>query len=316
MLHVRVICPPDLTERALAAIGEEPGVTGVSVARGAGIEPVGDLIECDVARGAGTPLVERLRAVGVARHGSISVGELITVVGLPARTAFDEVSVEEDDAVVWEQITARVREDAELSVTFLVLMAIAGLLGGIAVLQNSLLLVVGAMIVAPDFGPVAGLAAGLVTRRREQALGAARAVLIGYPVVMAAAFVETLAIRLFGRTPQPYELGIRPVADLISNPRLSSFAIAVAAGFAGVISLGTERQGVVVGVVVSITTIPAASNVGVAVAHGRWEEAAGAALQLLINLVGLTVASVVGLRLARRLARRRSGTLRRTHHLP
>jgi uncharacterized hydrophobic protein (TIGR00271 family) len=316
MLHLRVICPAELTQRVLEVIDEEPGVTNVSLARGAGREPPGDVVECDAARDAGTPLVERLRAIGVDRMGSIAIGELVTVVGRTPRTAFDEVSVDEDDAIVWEEIAVRVREDADLSVTFLILMAIAGLLGGIAVLQNSLLLVVGAMIVAPDFGPVVGLAAGLVAGRREQASGSARALLIGYPVVMAAALVETLAIRLFGRTPQPYELGIRPVAELISHPRLSSFAIAVAAGFAGVISLGTDRHGVVVGVVVSITTIPAASNVGVAVAHGRWEEAAGAALQLLINLIGLTVASVAGLWVARRLARRRSAPLRRARRLP
>jgi hypothetical protein len=62
-----------------------------------------------------------------------------------------------------------------------------------------------------------------------------------------------------------------------------------------------------VGVLISITTIPAASNIAVAAAYGRWGDAAGAALQLGINLAGIVASGVLTLYIQRRyyVARRR-----------
>jgi hypothetical protein len=60
-------------------------------------------------------------------------------------------------------------------------------------------------------------------------------------------------------------------------------------------------------VLISVTTIPAASNIGVAAAYGDWDEAGGAAAQLGINLSSIVVAGVLTLFIQRRyyVARRR-----------
>jgi hypothetical protein len=50
-----------------------------------------------------------------------------------------------------------------------------------------------------------------------------------------------------------------------------------------------------VGVLVSVTTVPAASNVGLAAAYGAGSEVRGAAVQLLLNVTGLLLAGVVTL---------------------
>jgi hypothetical protein len=83
--------------------------------------------------------------------------------------------------------------------------------------------------------------------------------------------------------------------------------VAFVAGAAGVLSLTSAKSGALVGVLVSVTTIPAASNVGVAAAYGAWGDAAGAALQLTVNLAGIVVAGVLTLFVQRRyyIARRR-----------
>jgi hypothetical protein len=49
-----------------------------------------------------------------------------------------------------------------------------------------------------------------------------------------------------------------------------------------------------------VTTIPAASNVGVAAAYGEWSDAGGAALQLGINLAGIVASGVLTLFIQRR----------------
>ena len=76
----------------------------------------------------------------------------------------------------------------------------------------------------------------------------------------------------------------------------------------GILSLTTAKSGALIGVLVSVTTIPAASNVGVAAAYGEWDTALGAAEQLLINLGGIIVAGVLTLYLQNRdfRARRRA----------
>ena len=66
--------------------------------------------------------------------------------------------------------------------------------------------------------------------------------------------------------------------------------VALLAGVAGVLSLTTAKSGALIGVLISVTTIPAAANVGVAAAYGDWSEFSGALVQLLINLGSIVVA--------------------------
>ena len=68
--------------------------------------------------------------------------------------------------------------------------------------------------------------------------------------------------------------------------------VALLAGTAGVLSLSTAKSGALIGVLISVTTIPAAANVGVAAAYADWNEVGGALAQLLINLGAIIVAGV------------------------
>ena len=69
---------------------------------------------------------------------------------------------------------------------------------------------------------------------------------------------------------------------------------------AGILSLTNAKSGALIGVLISVTTIPAASNIGVAAAYGDWGEAGGAAAQLVINLASIVLAGVLTLFLQRR----------------
>jgi uncharacterized membrane protein len=77
-----------------------------------------------------------------------------------------------------------------------------------------------------------------------------------------------------------------------------------------VLSLTAGRTQALVGVFISVTTVPAAGLLGAAIALGAWGEVGGGAAQLGINLVGMTFAGVLVLLLQRaftriRLARER-----------
>jgi hypothetical protein len=59
-----------------------------------------------------------------------------------------------------------------------------------------------------------------------------------------------------------------------------------------------------VGVFVSITTVPAAANIGVALVAREWVEMRGAAIQLTTNVASLLVAGVLTLEARRRIRQR------------
>jgi Domain of unknown function (DUF389) len=87
--------------------------------------------------------------------------------------------------------------------------------------------------------------------------------------------------------------------------------VALLAGVVGVVSLTEARSSTLIGVFISVTTIPAASDAGVSLASGSNSEAWGSVLQLLLNVTVLTAVAVAGLpwqrAIWRRAARRASG---------
>jgi len=71
------------------------------------------------------------------------------------------------------------------------------------------------------------------------------------------------------------------------------------------LSLTSAKSGALIGVLISVTTIPAAANIGVAVAFADWSEWRGAMAQLVVNLCAIVLAGVVTLSIQRRLYERR-----------
>jgi uncharacterized hydrophobic protein (TIGR00271 family) len=304
MLHLRVITPPDLTPTVLQELADDPGVTHITVDRGAATEPPGDLVSCDVVRASVNPLLRRLRLAGVAERGGITMTEPEAVISTAADHAQAQIRTPEIDTIVWEEVAARTSDDSVFSVSFGALMVLAGCIAAIAVLTNNPVLIVGAMIVSPDYGPMAALSVALVNRAWRPAWRSFRALALGFPMAAVAALLLTLAGRGLDRIPAAYLAGQRPLTGLLIGANLGAFVVAFVAGAAGIIALGRAKSGAVVGVLVSITTIPAASNVGVALATGYPSEAVRSLWILLVNLAGLLVGGVLTLLATRVWARR------------
>jgi uncharacterized hydrophobic protein (TIGR00271 family) len=304
MLHLRIITPPDLTATVLQELTKDPGVTHITAERGAATEPPGDVVSCDVVRASVNPLLRRLKSAGVTARGGITMTELETVISAAADRAHEEIVTPEIDTIVWEEVAARTSDDSAFSVSFGVLMVLAGSIAAIAVVTNNPVLVVGAMIVSPDYGPMAALSVALVNRAYGPAWRSFRALALGFPMAALAAFLVTLVARGLGRIPASYLAGDRPLTDLLIGANLGAFVVALVAGAAGIVALGRAKSGAVVGVLVSITTIPAASNVGVALAMGNPSEAGKSLEILLVNLAGLLAGGVLTLLGTRVWARR------------
>jgi uncharacterized hydrophobic protein (TIGR00271 family) len=184
-------------------------------------------------------------------------------------------------------------------------MVAAGIIAGIGVVSGSAVLIVGAMALSPDLLPVAAIAIGVVERRGRLALRALRALGIGLATAALGAFLATVLLRLTGRIPGDLVLADTVIGEALTQIGAGSLIVAATAGVAGMLAF--ERPGgAAVGVAISVTTIPAASYVGAALAMGRDDPAFGAVLVLLSNVVMLLVASAATLAVQRRLRRRRA----------
>ncbi|HET8765885.1 MAG TPA: DUF389 domain-containing protein [Pedococcus sp.] len=315
MLQLRISVRTELADDVLQVLTEDPAVSSVAAVRGASIKPSGDLLFADVAREAANDVIDRLRALGVQDDGTIHVEPVTSWLSRPGLEAERLAPGSGADSVVWLQVTQRAIEDSETNWTFMSFMVLATLIAGVAIVLDSPVLVVGAMILGPEFGPIAALGLALVRRRYGLLRRAVRALVLGFATAIAVTFLAGLAAGALGWVTADDLTGSRPATAFIYRPDQWSFFVAVVAAAAGVLSMTSSRVGGLTGVFVSVTTIPAAGNIGLGLAFGAWHEVRGSALQLVVNLTGMALAGWVALALQQvvwsRVSRRRARLARR-----
>lgn len=309
MIHLRIVAPPEAAEAVVESLLCSRSVIDVVHLPGVARKPDGDLITCDVAREDASVVLEDLRHLGIDRSGSIALQFVDAALSDIADEAEQVAEGLPADAVVWEDVTEKTSESAELSGVFLIFMLLAGLIAAVGIFLDSPILVVGAMVVGPEFGPIAGFCVALVQRRGRLAWKSAVALLVGFPLTILAVYVCSLIFKATGVTPEVFTTADHGLASTISNPDFLAFFVAFCAGTAGVLSLTTSKSGALIGVLISLTTIPAAANVGVAAAYSDWDALFGSLAQLGLNLLAVLLAGTLTLGVQRRLYHRR-----RAHH--
>ena len=290
MLHVRVTSPSDLTERVVELFEDDPAVSSLAVLRGASVRPEGDVVLADVAREAANELIDRLDELGVAQVGTVHVDPVTTWVSQAGLESERRTPGSSADAVVWAEVTQRAYEESELNWTYVAFMTLATLLAGIAIVLDSQILVIGAMVLGPEFVAVAALGLALVRRRGGLFVLALRTLVVGFGVAIVITTLAALAARALGWIVVDDVTGPRPDTAFIYTPDKWSFIVAIIAAAAGVLSLTSARVGGLSGVFISVTTVPAAGNVALGLAFGLADEVSGSALQLLVNITAMAVA--------------------------
>ncbi|UNB49962.1 MULTISPECIES: DUF389 domain-containing protein [unclassified Mycolicibacterium] len=292
MLHLRVIAPEDLRDEVIDVLRREVGVANLVLHPGVALDPPGDEITADLARECANNVIRELKALDVQHRGAITLEVLDTVLSSKAHKAEDDAEGDAADAVVWDELIGRTREEATLSVTFVLFLTLACLLAAIGAVTDSTVTVVGAMVLGPEFGPLAALSVAIVRRRTDLARRAATALLVGFPVAMGITALATVACEAAGLLSLDTVRNVKEV-DFIFQVGPLSLVVALLAGAAGMLSLVSAKSAALVGVFISVTTVPAAGFAVVAAILGDWDVAAKSAAQLAINLVGITVAGVL-----------------------
>ena len=304
MLHVRLVSPASHTGQLVETLSALPGVQNLVVLAGTARRPEGDAVVFDVRDGAANPVFATLRELDLDREGAIAVHRVDATLDHSAAPPKRSGYLAPEVAPVWEMVEATIRSGAVYAPSFYVLLTIAGLIGAAGILTNSQILIVGAMVVGPEYNAIIAVALGLTKRDRGAVRAGLLALLWGFLAAVLMTLAFGLIIRALGVTPTKYLVGVRPVADLINTPNLFSVVVAVLAGIVGVVSLTEFRANALIGVFISVTTIPAAASIGVSVAYGSWHEARGSLFQLLLNVALLIGVGAAGLRAQRAIWRR------------
>ncbi|MGH1564296.1 DUF389 domain-containing protein [Mumia sp. DW29H23] len=315
MLHLRIVAPSDLTDEVTALLTADTAVSTVVVVRGAAAKPPGDLVEADIAREAANEVVDRLRELGVHRRGTVQLDPVETWLSRAGYDAEKLTPGSSADSVVWAEVTQQAYEDSEANWTFMSFMVLATTLASIAIVVDSLILVIGAMVLGPEFGAIAALGVALVRRRYQLLVLAVRTLVWGFVLAILVTTCLVLVARLAGWITPDILAEPRPDTAFIYSPDKWSFVVAVIAASAGVLSLTSAKIGGLSGVFISVTTIPAAGNVALGLAFAHWDEVWGSSLQLLVNISGMALAGWATLAVQQtvwsRVSRQRARLMRR-----
>jgi uncharacterized hydrophobic protein (TIGR00271 family) len=310
MFHVRLATPADNTPAVLELLGASSGALNVTVLPGSARFPAGDMVECDLMPEVANEVIHQLRAMGPRQRGPISVDKVETAVIRTDREMARPMVSDHEIAPVWEVVDATIRANASYPSSFYALLIAAGLIAAVGILTNSQILIVAAMVVGPEYNAILGTALGITERRTRPVRRGSIALGVGFSVAVVATYLFSLVIRWTGQAPRDYLLGFRPVADLVAQPNVYSVIVAVIAGIVGVVSILQSRASALIGVFISVTTIPAAAAIGLSAAFSQWQETWDATQQLLLNVVILLAVGVGTLILQRRYWEHREERLR------
>lgn len=249
------------------------------------------VISADVEPAAADETLEALHACDLHHDDYVLVREDILTHGMGAG------GLSASGGYSWVEILGEARANARPVARYFLLMAVAGWIAGLGVIQSSAILIVGAMAVSPDLMPLCSTCVGIVGRRLNLALRAFATLVLGMGMVMLVAFVVALGLQLAGILANDFNVREIELEGLAAAD-YSTGLIALGAGVAAILSFET-RGATAVGVAISVTTVPASAYFGVAAATGEMGEAWGALLVLGINLLLLVVGGSLTLYLQR-----------------
>jgi uncharacterized hydrophobic protein (TIGR00271 family) len=309
VLHLQLRVPATLTEEVVGLLTSDETVTNVAVFADGYTKPPGALVIADVAREGANPVVAALRALDLHHTGSIMLTEPGTILSDEADRVEEAAPGIPDDGVVWDVVENRVRTESRLSWAFVAFLTLATLIAGSGRLLDQPILIIGAMVVGPEFSPVAAICVALA-RPRPAILPRALSTLVTGFVLAVVVAAPLWALARAAGLASGTDAAHGPQTDFIVQPDIWSFLIALLAGIAGVLALTTSKSGPLVGVFISVTTVPAVGTIALCMGVGVWSEIPAAATQLLVNLVGMVLSGTATLLVQRTVWSRVEGSSR------
>ncbi|WP_299412846.1 TIGR00341 family protein [Acaryochloris sp. IP29b_bin.148] len=185
-----------------------------------------------------------------------------------------------------EEIYTKVGQQVQITGTQIGLVVLSTLIVAIGLLKGSEAILIGGMVLAPLLQPILGLAVAAVL---GDFVLAKQAIKVGG---ISIGLVLGLTIFLGIVSPIPTDL-----PGVMARVRVEPMdaGLAVAAGIASALSLTSDNQNAMVGVMVAVAILPPLVVLGLLIGAGEWALAPGAFLLVLTNVIGLNLAATATL---------------------
>ena len=189
-------------------------------------------------------------------------------------------------SLIWADVVGLAGSNARLLARYVAFMAVAGVIACYGIVDANPILIVGAMAVSPDLLPITATAVGVIGRSLSLIAKALLTLTVGMAVASVSAAIFAFAQHHLSLLPSGFNID-ETVLHSLASVNDETIAVALAAGVAGMLAFET-RASSGVGVAISVTTIPAAAYLGVAIGLGEASQALGA-----LAVLGTTVAMMV-----------------------
>jgi len=210
----------------------------------------------------------------------------------------DEEEEEEEEGsgsqrIARDELRATARDLSQSTRNYIIFTVVSAVVATAGLLQNSAAVVVGSMVIAPLIGPAMAASVGTVINDKELFRDGVTAQFLGVALSVGAAAVFALAARAV-IAPELDLLFVEQIAGRV-NPGLLALGVALGAGVAGALSLTSGASAALVGVMIAVALIPPAATVGLGIAYLRPAVAVSAFVLTLVNLLCISLSSLVTL---------------------
>ncbi len=291
------VATPEDRVQAVLSIAEELGVNDVQTAP-APQEDGRRMIRLVVGEIDRQGLIDRLQA-------ALGESENWRIVMVPADTVIpfeepEEGDKKEEEAAGGEENEAKKQEEQERASreelyhlveggvrtdsNFVLLVFLSTVVASVGLEQDSVAILIGAMVIAPLLGPNVAFAFAAAIGDRTLMLSATKSNVLG--VTLSVLIAGVLAF-LIAPNIASHELMARTSVDY------AGIALALASGAAAALSVTTGLSSTLVGVMVAVALLPPAATLGIMLSAGHMDLAAGAAMLLIANIACVNLAAQV-----------------------
>ncbi|MDH7597166.1 MAG: TIGR00341 family protein [Methanothrix sp.] len=214
---------------------------------------------------------------------------MATIPGMPERAepSHTEVSPEDNkvskERISREELYSSLETAAKLTKVYIAMIVLSSIIAAAGLLSNNVVLIIGAMVVAPLMGPNVALALATTLGDLTLARNALRTDLVG---ISLAIILSVLLGFVLPVDPSMPEIRSR------TSVGLAEVIVAFASGCAGVLAFTTAAPAVIIGVAVAVSLLPPLVAFGLLLGAGYVSHATGALLLFLVNLISVNLAGV------------------------
>lgn len=194
---------------------------------------------------------------------------------------------------VSDRTIAKVNQQVQLTSSYLVFMAMAGVLAAVALLTDSIPILIGSMVIAPALPPLGLVSLAIVAKKPKLIVKGLKTALLGFAISMLFAMLTTWILNITQVIPAETNLLNKQLLEERVNPGWYSVIAAMAAGISGAIALVKQKTDTLVGVVAALALVPAIAAAGIAFLSQDSVRGFGGLFLLAINISFIIISGIL-----------------------